>query len=53
MLSHNNVQKVDELKAIGHYRNLTQLDLVGNDVENAKSYREEVFSIFPNLKLLD
>ncbi|KRX06915.1 hypothetical protein PPERSA_07078 [Pseudocohnilembus persalinus] len=53
MLSHNNINKVDDLKALGHFKELSQLDLVGNEVENTENYRKDVFKIFNKLQLLD
>lgn len=53
MLSHNEIRSTEDLRPLRYMTKLSQIDLYGNELENLKDYREEVFKIFPSLKILD
>jgi len=53
MLGANQIKKIDDLNALKGMRKLLQLDLLNNPLAKEAGYRNQVFSIFPSLSILD
>jgi hypothetical protein len=48
----NSVKTIDELKHLAGLKTLSQLDLFNNAVANGEGYRDKVFKLLPQLKVV-
>ena len=52
-LGGNYIAKIEDLSALKSLENLTDLDLLGCDINEIENYREKVFDFLPNVLILD
>ena len=53
MLGANKVEKLEQLAPLTGMKQLLQLDLINNPVSKVPGFREQIFSMFPTITILD
>lgn len=52
-LGNNKISSFDDIKHLQNLKHLTKLELLDNEVANQEGYKDKIFEMLPQLKILD